>query len=76
VKEGKPLATAADRGLLCAQTLIAGIAAEVENDQWETLSGTWADIQTVSSPLNKHLKFFKKSARWWRQLKTKKMKKE
>ncbi len=70
------MATAADRGLLCAQTLIAGTAAEVENDQWETLSGTWADNQTVSSTLNQDLKLFKKSARWWRQLKTKEMKKE
>jgi hypothetical protein len=36
VKEGKP---AVDRRLLFAQALIADIAAEVENDRQETLSG-------------------------------------
>jgi hypothetical protein len=38
-KEGKPAAEAADQRLLCAQALIADIAAEVENDRQETLSG-------------------------------------
>jgi hypothetical protein len=32
---------AADRRLLCAQTFIAGIAAEVENDWRKSLSGSW-----------------------------------
>ncbi len=55
VKEGK-LVAAADRRHLWAQTFIAGIAAEVENDQWETHLGSWGDDQTLSPTLNKDLK--------------------
>jgi hypothetical protein len=55
--------------ILCAQTFITSIAAEVENDQRESLSGSWVDDQTISPTLNKDLKLSKKSARWWRQLK-------
>ncbi len=55
---------AADQRLLCAQALIANIAAEVENDCRETLSGSWGDDQTVSHNLNKDLKLSKKSASW------------
>jgi hypothetical protein len=73
-KEGKP--AAADQRLLCAQTFVAGIAAEVENDRRKSLSGSWGDDKTVSPILSKDLKLSKKSARWWRQLKATKMKKE
>ncbi len=68
-KEAKP--AAADRRLLCAQVLIADIAAEVENDRRETLSGSSGDNQTVSPTLNKDLKLSRKSAKWWGQLKAK-----
>ena len=70
------MAAAADRRLLCAQTFIAGIAAKVENDRRESLSGLWGDDQAVSPTLNKNLKLSRKSAKWWRQLKAKDMKKE
>jgi hypothetical protein len=60
-KEGK--LTAADRRLLCAQTFIAGIAAEVENDWCKSLSGSWVDDQTVSPTLNKDLKLSKELER-------------
>ena len=73
-KEKKP--AAADQRLLCAQTFIAGIAAKVENDRRESLSGLWGDDQSVSPTLNKNLKLSRKSAKWWRQLKAKDMKKE
>jgi hypothetical protein len=73
-KEKKP--EAADQRLLCAQTFIAGIAAKVENDRRESLSGLWGDDQAVSPTLNKNLKLSRKSAKWWRQLKAKNMKKE
>jgi hypothetical protein len=73
-KEKKP--AAADRRLLFAQTFIAGIAAKVENDRRESLSGLWGDDQTVSPILNKDLKLSRKSAKWRRQLKSKDMKKE
>jgi hypothetical protein len=62
-KEGKPTAETADRRLLCAQALIADIAAEVENDRHETLSGLWGDNQTVSPTPNKDLKLSQKPAR-------------
>ena len=75
-KEGKPAAAAADQRLLCAQAFVAGIAAEVENDRRKSLSGSWGDDKTVSPVLSKDLKQSKKSARWWRQLKATKMKKE
>ena len=75
-KEKKPAAAAADQRLLCAQTFIAGIAAKVENDRRESLSGLWGDDQAVSPTLNKNLKLSRKSAKWWRQLKAKDMKKE
>jgi hypothetical protein len=39
-KEGKLAAAAADQRLLCAQVLIADIAAKVENDLRKTLSGS------------------------------------
>jgi hypothetical protein len=74
VKEGKLVA--ADQKRLCTQTFIAGIAAEVENDRQEIRSGSRGDGQTVSPTLNKDLKLSKKSARWWRKLKDKDMKKE
>jgi hypothetical protein len=45
-KEAKPASVAVDRRLLCAQVLIADIAAEVENDWRETLSGSSGDNQT------------------------------
>jgi hypothetical protein len=65
---------------LCAQTFVtgfaAGFAAEVENDRRKSLSGSWGDDKTVSPVLSKDLKQSKKSARWWRQLKATKMKKE
>ncbi len=70
-KEGKLAAAAADRRLLCAQALIADIAAEVENDRRKTLSGSWGDNQIVSPTHYKDLKLSKKSAKWWRQLKAK-----
>jgi hypothetical protein len=70
-KEGKLAAVAADRRLLCAQALIADIAAEVENDRWKTLSGSWGDDQIVSPTLFKDLKLSRKSAKWWCQLKAK-----
>ena len=73
-KEGKP--AAADQRLLCAQAFIAGIAAEVENDRRKSLSGSWGDDKTVSPILSKDLNLSNKSARWWRQLKATKMKKE
>ncbi len=62
-KDGKPAAEAADRRLLCAQALIADIAAKVENDHHETLSGLWGDNETVSPTLKKDLKLSQKSAR-------------
>ncbi len=74
-KEKKP-AAAADQRLLCAQTFFAGIAPKVENDRRESLSGLWGDDQAVSPILNKNLKLSRKSAKWWRQLKAKDMKKE
>jgi hypothetical protein len=67
------VAAAADQRLLCAQ---AFIAAEVENDRHKSLSGSWGDDKTVSPILSKDLKLSKNSARWWRQLKATKMKKE
>ena len=73
-KEKKP--AAADLRLLCAQTFFAGIAPKVENDRRESLSGLWGDDQAVSPILNKNLKLSRKSAKWWRQLKAKDMKKE
>jgi hypothetical protein len=75
-KEKKLVAAAADQRLLCAQTFIAGIAAKVENDRRESLSVLWGDDQAVSLTLNKNLKLSRKSAKWWRQLKAKDMKKE
>jgi hypothetical protein len=57
-KEGK--LTAVDRRLLYAQTFIAGIAAEVENDRRKSLSGLWGDYQTVSPIFNKDLKLSRK----------------
>ncbi len=74
-KEGKP-ATAADWRHLCEHTFISSITAKVEDDRRGTLSGSWADDQTISPTLNKDLKLSQKSARWWRQLKDKEMKKE
>jgi hypothetical protein len=62
-------AAAADQRLLCAQVLIADIAAEVENDLRKTLSGSWGDDQTISPTLNKDLKLSQKTAKWWCQLK-------
>jgi hypothetical protein len=59
-KEKKP----AERRLLCAQTFIAGIAAKVENDRRESLSGLRGDDQAVSPTLNKDLKLSRKSAKW------------
>jgi hypothetical protein len=67
---------AADGRLLCAQTFIAGIAAKVENDRCESLSGLWGDDQAISPTLNKGLKLSRKTAKWWRQLKVKDKKKE
>jgi hypothetical protein len=61
-KEKKPAAS--DQRLLCAQTFIAGIAAKVENDQRESLSGLRGDDQAVSPTLNKDLKLSRKSAKW------------
>ncbi len=75
-KENKPATAAADLRLLCAQTFFAGIAPKVENDWRESLSGLWGDDQAVSPILNKNLKLSRKSAKWWRQLKAKDMKKE
>jgi hypothetical protein len=73
-KEKKPVA---DQRLLCAQTFIASIAAKVENDWRESLSGLLGDNQAVSpTTLNKNLKLSRKSAKCWRQLKAKDMKKE
>jgi hypothetical protein len=63
VKEGKPAVEAADGRFLFAQALIADIAAEVENDRQETLSGLGGDNQTISPTLNTDLKLSKKSAR-------------
>jgi hypothetical protein len=60
-KGKKPAAAAADQRLLCAQTFFAGIAAEVENDRRNPLSGSWGDDQTVSP--SKDLKLSQKSAR-------------
>ncbi len=74
-KEKKP-ASAAVLRLLCAQTFFAGVAPKVENDRRESLSGLWGDDQAVSPILNKNLKLSRKSAKWWRQLKVKDMKKE
>jgi hypothetical protein len=73
-KEGK--LAAADQRLLFAQTYVAGIAAEVENDRRKSLSGSWGDDKTVSPILRKDLKLSKNSARWWHQLKATEMKKE
>jgi hypothetical protein len=75
-KEGKPAAATTDQRLLCAQTFVAGIAAEVGNDRRKSLPGSWGDDKTVSPILSKDLKLSKKSARWWRQLKATKMKKK
>ncbi len=75
-KEKKPAAAAADQRLLLAQTFFTGIAPKVENDRRESLSGLWGDNQAVSPILNKNLKLSRKSAKWWRQLKAKDMKKE
>jgi hypothetical protein len=72
----KKLVAAADQRFLCAQTFIASIAAKVENDRCESLSGLWGDDQAISPTLNKNLKLLRKSAKWWRQLKAKDMKKE
>ncbi len=72
----KPAAAAADRRHLCAMTFIAGITAEVENDQRETRTGLRGDDQTDSPILEKDLKLSKKLAGWWRQLKGKEIKKE
>jgi hypothetical protein len=52
-KEGKPTAAAADRRLLCAQTFIAGMTAEVENDRRKSLSVSWGDDRTVSPIFNR-----------------------
>jgi hypothetical protein len=52
-------------------TFIAGITAEVENDQRETRSGLRGDDQTDSPILEKDLKLSKKLAGWWRQLRGK-----
>jgi hypothetical protein len=38
-----------------AQTFIASIAAEVEDDQQETRLGSWGDDHTVSPTLNKDI---------------------
>ncbi len=76
VKEKKPAAAVMDQRLLCAQTFIASITAKVENDRRESLSGLWGDDQAVSPTLNKDIKLSRKSAKWWRQLKVKDMKKE
>jgi hypothetical protein len=73
-KEKKP--AAADQRLLCAQTFFVSIAPKVENDRRKSLSGLWGDDQAVSPILNKNLKLSRKSAKWWRQLKAKNMKKE
>ncbi len=67
---------AADKWHLCAKTFIVDIAAEVEDDQWETRSGSWGDNQIGSPTFNKDLKLSKKSARFLHQLKDKEMKKE
>ncbi len=75
-KEKKPAAAAVDLRLLCAQTFFTGIAPKVENDRRESLSGLWGDDQAVSPILNKNQKLSRKSAKWWRQLKVKDMKKE
>jgi hypothetical protein len=66
----------ADQRHLCAQTFIVDVAAEVENVQCETRSGSWRGDQTVSPTPNMDLKLSKNSARWWHQLKAKEMKKE
>jgi hypothetical protein len=60
-KEGKP--AAADQRHPCAQTFIADVAAKVENDRRNPLSGSWGDDQTVSPTLRKDLKLSQKSAR-------------
>ncbi len=73
-KEGK--LAAADQRHPCVQTFIADIAAKVENDQRNPRLGSWGDDQNVSPTLSKDLKLSQKSARWWRQLKEKEMKKE
>jgi hypothetical protein len=74
LREGKP--AAADQRHPCEQTFIADIATEVENDLRNLRSGSWGDDQIVSPTLRKDLKLSQKSARWWRQLKEKEMKKE
>ncbi len=61
---------------LCAMTFIAGIASEVENDQWEACSGLRGDDKTNSPILDNDLKLSKKLAWWWHQLKDKEIKKE
>jgi hypothetical protein len=65
-----------DQRHLCAQTFNVDITAEVENDQRQIRSGSWGDDQTGSPTLNEDLKLSKKLARWLRQLKDRKMKKE
>jgi hypothetical protein len=74
-KEKKPTA-AADRRLLCAQTFINGITAKVKNDWRESLSCLWGDDQAVAPTLNKDLKLSQKTAKRWRKLEAKDMKKE
>jgi hypothetical protein len=61
---------------LCTHNFIAGITAEVKNDQWVTRSGSWGDEQTSSPTLNKDLKLSKKLARLLHQLEDKEMKEE
>ncbi len=73
-REGK--LAAVDHRHPCAQTFIADIAAEVENDRRNPRLGSWGDDQNVSRTLSKDLNLSQKSARWWRQLKEKEMKKE